>query len=381
MQAQPPFRFGQIVSPEYFVGRQSELATLMTDLRAGVNVVLIAPRRYGKSSLLTRAVEQLRQLDVLTAYVDLERTPSKERFAAHLARAVHDGLLGRTEQALQRATEWFSQLRVRPRISLTEGGKPAFEFVGSAAQVDIDATIEQLLELAETVARDRQARVVIVFDEFQEVLGLDPTLPALMRSVFQRQDHVAHVFLGSRQRLLRQVFADRRQPLYRLARPMTLGPISADEFGPFIRSRFAGSRSQISAAAVRELLDTTAGHPNDTQELAHFTWARAVAEGRPATPSTVRAALNDVLTAESARFLLIWESLTPVQRRVISAVAAASGRGVYSQDVRAQFQLGDAQVVQKALRRLVELELVDAAGRGAYHIPDIFFRAWLSRPL
>jgi hypothetical protein len=54
---------------------------------------------------------------------------------------------------------------------------------------------------------------------------------------------------------------------------------------------------------------------------------------------------------------------------------------VYSQDVRAQFQLGDAQVVQKALRRLVELELVDAAGRGAYQIPDIFFRAWLSRPL
>lgn len=229
------------------MGRQSELATLMTDLRAGVNVVLIAPRRYGKSSLLTRAVEQLRQLDVLTAYVDLERTPSKERFAAHLARAVHDGLLGRTEQALQRATEWFSQLRVRPRISLSEGGKPAFEFVGSAAQVDIDATIEQLLELAETVARDRQARVVIVFDEFQEVLGLDPTLPALMRSVFQREDHVAHVFLGSRQRLLRQVFADRRQPLYRPARPMTLGPISTDEFGPFIRSRFAGGPGPRSA--------------------------------------------------------------------------------------------------------------------------------------
>ena len=77
MRAQPPFRFGQIVPPEYFVGRQVELATLVTDLRAGVNVVLIAPRRYGKSSLLMRAVEHLRQLDVLTAYVDLERTPAR----------------------------------------------------------------------------------------------------------------------------------------------------------------------------------------------------------------------------------------------------------------------------------------------------------------
>ena len=195
MQAQPPFRFGQIVSPEYFVGRQSELASLVTDLSAGVNVVLIAPRRYGKSSLVVRALERLDQLGVPSAYVDLERTPSKERFATHLAHAIYDGLLGPRQQALQRATEWFSQLRVRPRISLTEAGKPAFEFVGSAPQVDIDATIERLLELPETLALEHDKRVVVVFDEFQEVLGLDPTLPALMRSVFQRQDHVAHVFL------------------------------------------------------------------------------------------------------------------------------------------------------------------------------------------
>jgi AAA+ ATPase superfamily predicted ATPase len=233
---EPPFRFGQIVPPQYFVGRQRELASLVTDMRSGVNVVLIAPRRYGKSSLVVRALEQLQGADVLTAYVDLERTPSKERFAAHLARAIHTGLLGPSEQALHRATEWFSQLCVRPGITLTETGKPAFEFVGSAPQIDLDATIEQLLELPETIARERDKRVVIVFDEFQAVLDLDATLPALMRSVFQRQDHVAHVFLGSRQRLLRRVFAERPQPLYRLARPMPLGPIPPHEFGPFLRA-------------------------------------------------------------------------------------------------------------------------------------------------
>jgi len=376
---EPPFRFGQIVSPEYFVGRQDELAALTTDLTAGVNVVLIAPRRSGKSSLVIRALDALRETDVMTAYIDLERTPSKERFAAHLARAIYDGLFGRGEQALQRATEFFSQLRVRPRISVTESGKPAFEFIGSAPRVDIDATVERLLELPETLTREHGRRAVIVFDEFQAVLELDPSLPGLMRSVFQRQDHVAHVFLGSRQRLLRQVFAERRQPLYRLARPMTLNPIPAPEFGAFIRARFAGAKSQINAQAVTDLLAITEGHPNDTQELAHFTWARAVAESRPATPRTVRTALNDVLTAESARFVLIWESLTSVQRRVLSAVASASGRGVYRQDVRAEFQLGDAQLVQKALRRLIELELVESTGRGAYRVPDVFLRAWLSR--
>jgi uncharacterized protein len=376
---EPPFRFGQVVSPQYFVGRQHELTSLLTDLGSGVNVVLIAPRRYGKSSLVARACERLAEQHIATAYVDLERTPSKERFAAHLAHAIHDGLLAPGERALREATEWFSQLRIRPRITLTESGKPAFEFVGSAPQVDIDATIERLLELPEVIAREHQLRAVIVFDEFQEVLELDPTLPGLMRAVFQRQDHVAHVFLGSRQRLLRHVFAERRQPLYRLARPMALPPIERDAFGAFIRARFAGAHSQINAAAVQQLLEVTAGHPNDTQELAHFTWARAIAEGRPATPSTVRAALTDVVTAESARFALIWESLVPVQRRVLTAIATAAHRGVYSKQVRDEFQLGDPQVVQKALRRLVEVELVETVGRGVYRVPDVFLRTWLTQ--
>lgn len=379
MSRTPPFRFGQVVTAEHFVGRQAEISTLTTDLGAGVNVVLIAPRRFGKSSLVLRALGELRAMGVLTAYVDLQRTPSKQRFATHLAHAIHDGLLGPREQALQRATDWFSQLRVRPRITLSETGRPVFEFTGSAPEVDIDATIERLLELPELVAESHDNRAVIVFDEFQEVLDLDPTLPSLMRSVFQRQNRVAHMFLGSRQRLLRQVFADRRQPLYRLARPMTVGRIGADIFTPFIRSRFVDGASQITGDAIAELVGITQGHPNDTQELAHFTWARAVAERRPATPETVGAALDDVVTAESARFVLIWESLTPLQRRVLSAVATMPGPGVYSRDLRDRFQIGNPQGAQRALRSLLESDLIEAVGRRAYVVPDVFFRNWLAR--
>jgi AAA+ ATPase superfamily predicted ATPase len=262
---EPPFRFGQVVSDEYFVGRDAEIASLTVDLRTATNVVLISPRRYGKTSLVLRVLRQLEREGALVAYVDLLRTPSKERFASHLASAIHHGLLGPGAQALQRATEWFSQLRVRPRITLNENGTPSFEFAGGAPSIDVDATVEDLLGMPQTVARERKRRAVVVFDEFQEVLDLDPSLPGLMRSVFQEQGEVAHVFLGSRQHLLRQVFADRHQPLYRLARPMTLGLIDAAAFAPFIHERFAAGRSQITAEGIETLLAITAGHPNDTQ--------------------------------------------------------------------------------------------------------------------
>jgi hypothetical protein len=169
--AEPPFRFGQVVAGEYFVGRAAEIASLTVDLRTATNVVLISPRRYGKTSLVLRVRRALEQEGSLVAYIDLLRTPSMERFASHIAAAISDGLLGRGAQALQRATEWFTQLRVRPRITLNQDGTPSFEFTGGAASVDVDATIEHLLGMLETVALDRKRRVVVVFDEFQEVLA------------------------------------------------------------------------------------------------------------------------------------------------------------------------------------------------------------------
>jgi AAA+ ATPase superfamily predicted ATPase len=373
---EPPFRFGQVVSGDYFVGRAAELASLSIDLRTATNVVLISPRRFGKTSLVLRAVRELEAEGVLVAYVDLLRTPSKERFASHLAAAIYAGLLGRGAQALQRATEWFSQLRVRPKITLNQDGTPSFEFAGGAPTPDVDATIEHLLELPQAVARDRQRRVVLVFDEFQEVLDLDPALPSLMRSVFQHQGEVAHVFLGSRQHLLRRVFADRHQPLYRLARPMALGPIDQTDFAPFIRERFAAGHAQITHDGLEALLALTGGHPNDTQELAHFAWVRAVAEGRPATRDSIERALTDVVSAESARFVVVWDNLSPLQRRALGAVAQ-DGTRLYASEVRQRFQLGDPSGLQKALQRLGELELIEPVQRGAYRVPDLFLRAWL----
>jgi len=155
---EPPFRFGQVVSDEYFVGRDAEIASLTVDLRTATNVVLISPRRYGKTSLVLRVLRALEQEDVLVAYIDLLRTPSKERFASHLAAAIYHGLLGAGAQALQRATEWFSQLRIRPRITLNEDGTPSFEFAGGAPSVDVDATIEHLLGMRAACSRIASSR-------------------------------------------------------------------------------------------------------------------------------------------------------------------------------------------------------------------------------
>src|SRR4051812_29199898 len=86
-----PFYFGDLALDEAFTDREAELEELETDMLNGLNVALIAPRRYGKTSLVRRAVQELHD-EVLVAEVDLMKTPTKERFASHLARAIHNDL-------------------------------------------------------------------------------------------------------------------------------------------------------------------------------------------------------------------------------------------------------------------------------------------------
>ena len=83
-----PFRFGDVAIGEQFTDRAAELDALLGDLRSGQNVLVLAPRRFGKTSLIVAAAERLRKDDVLVAYADLLRVTTKTRFAEALAAAL-----------------------------------------------------------------------------------------------------------------------------------------------------------------------------------------------------------------------------------------------------------------------------------------------------
>src|SRR5215210_6556244 len=164
-----PFYFGDLALDDAFTDRESELKSLEADMSNGQNVVLIAPRRYGKSSLVRRAAQDLLAAGVLVAEVDLMKTPTKERLAASLARTIHSDLASVLFKAKE-ALRVFGSLRITPVITLNpDDGSYSFSFTASHNDEDIDATIERLLELPAQLAADQGRRVVLYFDEFQEV--------------------------------------------------------------------------------------------------------------------------------------------------------------------------------------------------------------------
>jgi hypothetical protein len=325
-------------------------------------------------------LERIRKQHILVAYVDLLRTTTKERFANQLAAVLYAGLTPAVERAVHRAGELFQSLPLRPKITLNEDGTPSFEFTAAPGTADIDQTIDRLLELPQHVASRRKRQAVLVLDEFQEIVALDPELPARMRATFQFQPDVAHVYLGSRQHLLRKVFTDANSPLYNSAKVFPLGPIERDAFTRFIAERFAATAVEITNDAIKRLLDITGGHPHDTQKLGYFTWAAAEGEGAPATSDTVERAIAAASATDTARFTELWDGLTINQRRLLEAIGGAAPTAeVLSEDFRGRHRLGAYATVERAPDSLVERGLVEREGRARVTVPDVFLRRWLRR--
>ncbi|HEY8706159.1 MAG TPA: ATP-binding protein, partial [Gaiellaceae bacterium] len=320
-----PFHYGDLALDEAFTDRVPELAALKADIRNGQNVAIIAPRRYGKSSLVRRATQELLAEDFLVVEVDLMSTPSKEKFAAKLAKSIHDDVATVLFKAKERL-RMFSALRVVPVITINpDDGAPSFSFSTAQSDEDIDATIERLLELPAQLASDQGKRVVVFFDEFQEITGIDPRLPAQMRAVFQQQPHVSHVYSGSRRDMMQRLFNEKNEPFYRSAKVVELGEIPAELFKRFVRDQFERTDRKVAAEVLDGLLGITKGHPYATQELAYALWEE-VPDGFTAGPTDLERALAAVLRSETAHFTLVWDNASRAQRLILQALAAEPGR-------------------------------------------------------
>jgi uncharacterized protein len=370
-----PFLFGTVALDGSFADRKREIAELAADIRNGQDVVVFAPRRYGKSSLISAAARALAKEKVLIADVDLMTTPTKERFAAALAGSIYEHISSPLERAWEKATAPFRRLRVQPAMTLDpESGAVSFSFVGAREPADIDATIEGLLRLPAELEGTRGRRVALVFDEFQEVVEIDPHLPQLMRAIFQRQPEVCHVYLGSKRHIMQRIFNDRNEPFWRSAKAIELDLIPVEEFSGFLADRFRATDRELETETLTRLLALTNGHPHATQEISYFLWEQTPA-GTAATPARLDAALAAVLRAEYSHFSLLWEEAAKAQRVILQALARQPGHPL-EKAYRDRHGLPSAATVQKALGALERREVV-AGERGAYRIVEPFLADWL----
>ena len=75
-----PFKFGKIVYDKHFYNREKELQKIKATLSSGNNIALYAPRRYGKSSLIAKALNELEKEGYVCVHFDFMSVYSQKTF-------------------------------------------------------------------------------------------------------------------------------------------------------------------------------------------------------------------------------------------------------------------------------------------------------------
>ena len=315
-----PFRYSAPVGGEDLIDREYEAATLLDGAAEGNNSRVVAPRRYGKTSLLRRVLADADKRGWLGVYVDFFGVVSLADVTERIERAYNQTLRGP-------ASRWWEGLRrtLRPnlRVGIPGTSIGAEVSAGTAGPEPAAAALLERLALPKVVSEREGTRVLVVFDEFQAVLTAGDTIDAVIRSEIQHHaDSASYIFAGSHVGMMQQLFADHRRAFYAQARPVVLPPLPPEPTARYLGERFESTGRGI-GAALGPILDIAAGHPQRTILLAHHLWERTPA-GTDADEATFQEALGKATAELGDEFAVAWTGLTAVERRLLVALAAGA---------------------------------------------------------
>ena len=369
-----PFNIGVAEEKEDFCDRSAEKEELMRYARNAQKVVFYSPRRYGKSSLMYHVQKQLAHEGFLTAYADFFPVTSEREMIGTFASAVFRGIgRGVDPRTLYDKLKGVF-LRFVPAIEATPGG------FSISAKFDRDAKpdllLEDMLEGIRAFVKQKKVSACIVLDEFQEIVNLPESkrVEGILRQHLQRQKEVAYFFVGSRRRILLDMFTDKSRPFYKGAFQFGLKEIPRDEFVPFIAQKFTKTGKKCSKEHAASMYDLVRGYPYYVQKLAYQTWDLTEKE---CTDAIIQRAYKSLIQIEAVDFEGIWSGLALVQRALLKAIAKQPTKSLYNKEYLERYDLSVGGS-QRALEALRARDLVEKDEEGRFRLTDPIMAAWLT---
>ena len=366
-----PFSYGTIVRGDSFFDRKEETKLLIDTLSGGNNVVLFAPRRYGKTSLVFRVMEHLEERGIPCLYIDLMSAFSLERFAELIVEAARKKQ-SKLEVFAQELSEWVK--KIRPTIEFGLDGSPKFSIDFSEQHIS-HSTLTQVFEIPQQLAK-QYGQVVVVFDEFQEISRFNNDgVEALLRSVIQQQQGVSYLFLGSKTHMMSQMFENKKRPFFNSGIQVQIGALPEDETIEFLQKQFATNNITIGDDEARYLIQCAANIPYYIQLLASFIWQRKVMNGGEIVVGDINDSVQDIIVLKGDFYHEQFNRYSIGQKQLLRALSR-DGSHIFSVDYIRRNKLNTSSTVQKNIKILLEDGIADKTG-DTYFISDPFFRIFL----
>ncbi len=367
-----PFIFGKIATDKNFTDREQETAILVQNFTSLINTIIISPRRWGKSSLVNKAAHLAMERDskLRICHIDLFNIRNEEHFYSLLAQKIISATSSKWDEAIENAKKFFSNLV--PKITI--GTDPANEISIDFNWEDIRNNPDEILDLAEKIAREKGLKIVICIDEFQNIAEFtDPNyFQKKLRSHWQRHQHVAYCLYGSKRHMMLEVFTNSSKPFYKFGNLIFLNKIDTPYLVEFFNTRFSETGKRITTEASHLIATLADNHPYYAQQLAQLSWLRTDNE---CTETIVKEAHASLVEQLSLLFVTITETLTTQQLNYLHALIAGE-KSISSTEVMHRYKITSTTSVARSKTALYKADILDNKA-GEISFQDPIYAYWL----
>ncbi len=344
-----PFLFGRVVRGKNFCNRIPEMQQLRDTAITKNNLILISPRRYGKTSLVLNALEKYNLPFLFIDCFDIidEKTLLQKVLTAYC-------------EALQKG-DVIDKLKL-----FSHSLDIDYSFTTHGLRVHIRRHQDSSLQ---TILAQAAKKFILVFDEFQELFVVDPQLTKKLRSILQLLNQSC-IFLGSKKHLLLYLFSDQKSPFYHFGSVLHLDKIPESEWTTFIAAKFKQTNTKISLEEITQLIQYAELIPFYVQYLCYYYWEKKKQSSSLSVPEFIESLTN----SNSYVYEEIYTKLPLLQQKALRIVASNETK-LFTQDIIDKFSLTSTQSLNKALTSLTEKGILEK--NGVYRFNDPLFKLYV----
>ena len=369
------FVYGMSVGGDNFTDRIEETKRIKLDFENGINVILISPRRMGKTSLIKKVISEMDSPEIKVVYMDIYDCRSEYDFYNRFAETMMKSTGNQLEQVMENIKRFL--VRVSPKLLFSP--EPNSEFSVSLGITPKDYSPEEILDLPERIAKEQGIRIVVCIDEFQQIgeFADSLTVQKRLRGVWQHHQHVSYCFFGSKKHLMENIFQSRRMPFYQFGEMLHLKCIPTEYWVPFICSRFEKYGKKISEEYAARICHTVKNYSSYVQQLAWNVMAETEIE---VNEESFTEGFNALQEQNSSLFIQQTEGLTTYQLNFIRLLCNGIHSGFNTQSVVEQYSLGSKSNVDRIKKCLIDRELITIEKEGVF-LADCVFELWFKREM
>ena len=368
-----PFVYGIAAEEMYFADRKKETFWLSMNFENGLNTIIISPRRWGKTSLVNKVAEQMKdhsELRIVRMDAFSVRTP--EDFYRMFATEIIKQTATQVEEWMENAKRFLSSIVPVVTMSADPMNPVSFSLKSVVSNYG-----EEVLTLPERIAKEKNIHIIICIDEFQQIGELNDsiTFQKKLRSVWQHQHSVSYCLYGSKRHLLMNMFGSRSYPFYKFGDMIFLERIPIAYWYEYIQKRFEQVGKHISTEWIDQIYAYVDGNSSYIQQLSWLIWARTTDE---VNEEILADAQQDLLNQNHALFMEQMNGLTQYQIRFVRAIMEGKALEINHKDTIEAYELGSSANIATIKKALQKKELVEIEGKDI-HFSDPIFIHWLRR--